>query len=72
MAIDTRDKRASAMLVGILPVPNASIDLGDRTQLVWRYRGITPPPPTLGFVFRRTLSMLGAKVGDRQIIKGSE
>ena len=45
MAVDTRDKRASA--VGILlpwhhmlPLADTTIDQGDRQQTAWSYRGI--------------------------------
>lgn len=44
MAVDTRDKRASATCVLapwrlVLPSPG-TIDQGDRQQLAWAYRGI--------------------------------
>ena len=43
MAVDNRDKRASALSVGILsvlPNPNSDIDQGDRQQVIHCYRGI--------------------------------
>lgn len=42
MAIDTRDKRASAgahVTTSVLPLPNALIGEGDWVQLAWLYRG---------------------------------
>ncbi len=51
MAIDTRDKRASAISVpipgrGLWPLPDGSLNAGDRQQAANYYRGIlaTPPP----------------------------
>lgn len=58
MAIDTRDKRASALgrglrFLAIFPAPDGTIDAGDRLQIVGLYRGIAAaavaayvPPPT--------------------------
>lgn len=45
MALDTQDKRASALFPGlrshrVLPLPNGEIDSGDRLQLALLYRGI--------------------------------
>lgn len=54
--IDTRNKRCSAGMVGSLalsfPVPDATVDSGDRAQMAAEYRGFfepTPPPGT-GFL----------------------
>lgn len=45
MAIDTRDKRASALaMVGMmyhLPLPDASVDAPDRAQVTWAYSGLS-------------------------------
>lgn len=41
MAIDSEDKRRSALLEGILPVADGSVDTQDRPHAVWIYRGIT-------------------------------
>lgn len=45
MAIDTRDKRASAIEVGLpwrglLPVPDGGLNQGDRQQVAFMYRGV--------------------------------
>jgi hypothetical protein len=45
MAVDTRNKRASAINLmlpwrGQLPAPDGSIDISDRAQLVYLYAGI--------------------------------
>jgi len=41
MALDSRDKRASALREGLLPVPDgAAFNQGDRQQVLWQYRGI--------------------------------
>lgn len=40
MAIDTEDKRRSALNEGILPVADGSVDQQDRPHSVWIYRGI--------------------------------
>jgi len=46
MAIDTRNKRASALREGLLPLPDgAAFDGGDRQQILWQYRGIGAEPP---------------------------
>lgn len=46
MAIDTREKRASALREGILPAPDSlPLDAGDRQQVLWAYRGIAAQPP---------------------------
>ena len=39
MAIDTEDKRRSA-LHWVLPVPNSDVDEKDRAQVTWNYRGL--------------------------------
>ena len=54
MAIDTRDKRSSAIHVslpwrGLLPLPDGSLNQGDRQHTAYMYRGIlassgTPAP----------------------------
>ena len=38
MAIDTQDKRRST--VAVLPVANSGINVGDRVQVTWNYRGL--------------------------------
>lgn len=43
--MDTANKRASAILIGLpfrgmLPIPDASIDAGDRAQVAFMYRGL--------------------------------
>lgn len=60
MAIDTRNKRASALaMVGMmfhLPLADASIDAADRAQLTWAYSGITysgAVAPVVDVSFRR-------------------
>ena len=51
MALDTRDKRASAIHVGmpwrgLLPLPDgAALDQGDRQQVAFMYRGILAGAP---------------------------
>ena len=40
MAIDSEDKRRSALLEGILPVADGSVGTADRPHVVWIYRGI--------------------------------
>lgn len=63
MALDTRDKRASAINVaspwrGLLPVPDGSLNQADRQHVAFLYRGIAAggaaPAPTLF-----TLALLG-------------
>lgn len=47
MAVDTRDKRASALREGLLPLPDGlAFNQGDRQQILWQYRGINANPPT--------------------------
>ena len=62
--MDSRDKRASAVLValpwrGVLPVPDGSLNQGDRQQAGTMYRGIAAssaeipvPPSALNFRYR--------------------
>ena len=46
MAIDTRNKRASALREGLLPLPDGlAFDEGDRQEILWQYRGIIAGPP---------------------------
>ncbi len=45
MAVDTTNKRYSAMHIGLpwrtsLPIPDGTIDQGDRQQVAWLYRGV--------------------------------
>ena len=45
MAVDTPDKRASALREGLLPLPDgAALNQGDRQQVLWQYRGINASP----------------------------
>lgn len=52
MAIDSARKRQSAMDFddpghGLGPLPDATIDAGDRAHLLWLYNGeFIPPTPT--------------------------
>jgi hypothetical protein len=51
MALDTRNKRSSAINVsspwrGMLPVPDGSLDQGDRQQVGLHYRGILSASPS--------------------------
>jgi len=47
MAINTRDRRASALREGLLPLPDGlALDQADRQQVLWQYRGISAAPPT--------------------------
>ena len=49
MAIDTRDKRASAVREGLLPFPDgAALNQGDRQEVLWQYRGILAARPITG------------------------
>ncbi len=48
MAVDTRDKRASSLSIGLLlalPLANADIDQGDRQHTIASYRGILASEP---------------------------
>lgn len=47
MAIDTREKRASAIgfFYTVLPLPDGAIGDRDRQQVAWIYAGIIPEPP---------------------------
>ena len=50
MAIDTENKRRSVQgySIGIMPVPDGTIDASDRATLAWLYAGFvygTPPSP---------------------------
>lgn len=63
MAIDTRDKRASAIhggspWRGLLPLPDGALTQGDRVQVALHYRGITPvdsSTPPIGLATVRSL-----------------
>lgn len=62
MAIDTRDKRASAINIslpwrGLWPLPDGSLNTGDRQQSNNMYRGITADSP-LGPSPRKDLLLL--------------
>ena len=70
MAIDTRDKRASALNVAIpwralLPVPDAEIGSGDRAQAGLHYRGLSgdgapqSPPPFAAKFLRDVGRLMG-------------
>lgn len=45
MALDTRDKRASAILGRTLPGPDGTIDAADRLHVAGLYRGIAADEP---------------------------
>jgi len=52
MAVDTRNKRAGAILVGIpwrgmLPLPDGAIDQADRQQTAFFYPGILAGAPVI-------------------------
>lgn len=63
MALDSRDRRASALACGlaflaILPAPDGlALDQGDRQQTACCYRGIAAGPPVL--VVTSTLALEG-------------
>lgn len=71
MAMDTADKRASALLEGILPIPDAlPLDLGDREQVLWQYRIDLQSPTFVGgpndngvFIGQPTLGSGGSTIG---------
>lgn len=68
MALDTANKRASSVLVGLpwrnlLPLPDATIDTGDRIQTGWLYRGIEP-------IVTAVVTSLGGRVGIRAYLSG--
>lgn len=51
MAIDTRNRRASAVgvmlpFMGCLPLADGTIDADDRRQLAACYAGLSTPPPS--------------------------
>ena len=51
MPIDSRDKRASALREGLLPLPDsAALNQGDRQQVLWQYRGIDAAAPAVAGV----------------------
>jgi hypothetical protein len=60
MAVDTREKRASIIGLGlaaalVLPTPDASVVLQDRQQVAFAYAGIDagePPPAEFAQSFR--------------------
>jgi hypothetical protein len=62
MAVDTREKRASIIGIGlaaalVLPAPDASVVLGDRQQVAFTYMGIAagePPPSVVAIVLEAT------------------
>lgn len=49
MAIDTRDKRASAIMawriIPITPNPDGTVGSGDRWHIAYAYRGVAALPP---------------------------
>lgn len=55
-AVDTQDRRSSVWsarrMRRVLPVPDASVDTGDRAQVAFAYRGFfdseEPPPESSG------------------------
>ena len=64
MAIDTRNKRASAIGVslpwrGLFPLPDAVISVDDRVLLGGYYSGIIPAPPVLKVELRRKVNLRG-------------
>lgn len=67
MALDTATKRASAIGVGqppgvILPVPDGTIDSGDRAQLAGGYAaGADAPPASTLAVYPRWLPLILAE-----------
>jgi hypothetical protein len=64
MAIDTRDKRASAIRMP-LPTPDGDINSGDRQQATWNYRGIAVQVVVESPYIRR-----GATASDENIRRG--
>jgi hypothetical protein len=66
MAVDTRNKRASCIGVGlpvpsVLPNPDSTIDSNDRQMVTWLYAGIAADSPTFGVVFG-SLALLGVGI----------
>lgn len=52
MAVDTRNKRSSALLVslpwrGLLPLPDSSLSQADRQHVAFQYSGIAADPLTV-------------------------
>jgi hypothetical protein len=61
MPVDTRDKRSSAIMVGLpfrgqLPAPDAGAeDQGDRQHVALMYRGILASAPPVGGAAKKRL-----------------
>lgn len=48
--MDTAAKRASALgrslpFLTVYPIPDGTVDVGDRAQTLWLYRGLADTPP---------------------------
>ena len=57
MALDTRDKRSSAIMVslpwrGLFPLPDGTVNQGDRQQCACMYRGIAAQTPSVAVITR--------------------
>lgn len=50
MALDTRNKRASALLLAVLPLADSSVALADRQQVTWLYAGVEAEEDVVTFV----------------------
>jgi hypothetical protein len=71
MAIDTENKRRSALGRFVLPRPDGSIGQADRQHKVWKYAGILSSEITSGVVTSVQYSLIGSE--DRnQALVGSD
>ena len=70
MAIDTRDKRASALRMGWLPLPDGSINAGDRKEMLWQYRLEATPPPTAGLLYESAIVAGSQRFGTGGMLVG--
>lgn len=73
MAIDTRDKRASALREGLLPLPDGlALNQGDRQQVLWQYRGIRAAGPSVsGGDSSARLTVSAINTGGTKMVYGS-
>jgi len=81
MAIDTRNKRASAIGIGLpfraaYPAPDSTIDASDRLHVAFLYSGIAAgagaepqyyPTRFLQGTFTRIAALIGSKIGQQRI-----
>jgi hypothetical protein len=68
VAIDTENKRRSALGRFVLPKPDGTIDQADRQHKVWKYSGIFSSEIVSGVVVSSRYSLIGSDTRNKSLI----